>query len=390
MLNLKPSTPGYINSESGLNDMIAKIDKESFLAFDLEADSMYHFAEKVCLIQVGTPKATYIIDPLSIPDLSPLSKVLSDPDIVKIFHGADYDIRSLYRDFQITIYNLFDTELASRFLGNAETGLNAVLQNRFGITLEKKYQKKDWSQRPLPEPMIAYAAGDVQYLILLYQIQKKELAKKGRLGWVEEECRDLTLVRSGVLNKRPLFTRIKGAGRLDRRSLAALEALLEFRLQIAEQKDRPLFKVIGNGSLAKLAVIRPKTMKQLGETNALSAKQINMYGKSIIAIIHKALKIPEDQLPQYPRTHTPRVSHDVTRRFKLLKTWREKKANALEINSGVLINNTTLQSIAEVNPQNINDLNAIPVLKSWQKKELGNDIVSCLIKPENNHNGNKN
>ncbi len=390
MLNLKPSTPGYINSESGLNDMIAEIDRESFLAFDLEADSMYHFAEKVCLIQVGTPKATYIIDPLAIPDLSPLSQVLSDPDIVKIFHGADYDVRSLYRDYQIAIHNLFDTELASRFLGNAETGLNAVLQNRFGITLEKKYQKKDWSQRPLPEPMIAYAAGDVQYLIPLYQIQKKELTEKGRLDWVTEECRDLTLVRSGPVNGRPLFTKAKGAGRLDRRNLAVLEALLELRLQIAEQKDRPLFKVIGNGSLIKLAVIRPKTLKQLDETNALSAKQKDMYGKSIITIINKALKIPADQLPQYPRTHAPRISPDVSQRFKELKTWREKKARSLEINSGVLINNAALQSIAESNPKNINDLDAIPVLKSWQKKEMGNDIVSYLIKPGKNHNGNKN
>lgn len=359
--------------------MIAEIDRESFLAFDLEADSIFHFKEKVCLIQVATASASYIIDPLSITDLSPLSKILSGPDIVKIFHSADYDIRSLYRDFKITVDNLFDTELASRFLGNAETGLNAVLQNRFGITLEKKYQKKDWSQRPLPEPMIAYAANDVQYLIPLYQIQKKELAQKGRLDWVEEECRDLTLVRSGPLNERPLFTKIKGAGRLDRRSLGVLEGLLEFRLQIAEQKDRPLFKVIGNGALAKLAVFRPKTMKQLGETNALSAKQKNMYGKSIIGIIKKALKIPADQLPQYPRTPAQRVSNDVSNKFKLLKTWREQKARALEIDPGVLINNATLQSIAESNPKNINDLDVIPVLKFWQKKKLGNDIINRLV-----------
>ncbi|MBC2715334.1 MAG: ribonuclease D [Desulfobacteraceae bacterium] len=379
-----PDTLVYINSASGLNDIIEDLRKETLIAFDLEADSMFHFKEKVCLIQVATASLNYIIDPLSIPDLSPLSQILSDPDITKIFHGADYDVRSLYRDYQIAIHNLFDTELASRFLGNAETGLNTVLQNRFGITLEKKYQKKDWSQRPLPKPMIAYAAKDVQYLIPLYKIQQKELAEKERLEWVSEECRDLTLVRSGPLNERPLFTKMKGAGRLDKRCLAVLEALLEFRLSIAEAKDRPLFKVIGNASLTKIAVARPATMEQLIKTNALSAKQLNMYGNPILRHIKKALAMPEGNLPQYPYTRPRRISNDVSARFKTLKQWREQEALDLEIDPGVLINNTVLKTIAESNPQKPEDLDAIPVLKNWQKKELGKEITATLGKPETN------
>jgi ribonuclease D len=371
----------YINSKSGLSDIIFKLQKEPILAFDLEADSMYHFQEKVCLIQAGTPEATYIIDPLPIKDLSQLAKIFSDPDIKKIFHGADYDVRSLFRDYQITINNLFDTEIASRFLGNAETGLGAVLKNRFDIILEKKFQKKDWSQRPLPNEMITYAAKDVQFLIALYKIQKKELAEKGRLDWVKEECRALTEVRPPEANERPLFVRIKGSGRLDRRELAVLEALLEFRIHIAEQKDRPLFKVISNAALSKLAATRPKTAQQLNDSSALSPKQINMYGTAIIKIIKTALKIPADALPVYPRTHAPRLSHDASSKFKELKTWREEKAQALEIDPGVLINNAALKSIAESNPKNITSLDAIPALKSWQKKELSKSIINYLVKP---------
>jgi ribonuclease D len=321
---------------------VADLRGQPIVAFDLEADSMFHFKEKVCLIQVGTDSSSYIIDPLSITDLSPLAQILSDPDIVKIFHGADYDVRSLFRDYQIAIHNLFDTELASRFLGNAETGLNAVLQNRFGITLEKKYQKKDWSQRPLPEPMIAYAAKDVQYLIPLYQIQKKELAKKGRLDWVLEECRDLTLVRSGMVNERPLFIKVKGSGHLEHQSLAVLEALLEFRLTLAEQKDRPLYKVIGNTALTKIAVAKPTAMSQLIGTCALSEKQLNMYANPILKLITNALAIPLDELPRYPYSRPRRISNDTSDRFKVLKQWREQKAQELAIDPGVLINNTAL------------------------------------------------
>ena len=379
-----PDSPVYINTASGLNEIILYLCRQTLIAFDLEADSMFHFREKICLIQIATASSSFIIDPLSIPDMSPLSRILSDPDIIKIFHGADYDIRSLYRDYQIAVNNLFDTELAGRFLGNAETGLNAVLQNRFGISLEKKYQKKDWSQRPLPEPMLEYAAKDTQYLIPLYKIQKKELTEKERLDWVSEECRDLTLVRSGPLNVRPLFTKIKGSGHLEHRSLAVLEALLEFRLTLAKQKDRPLFKVIGNTALSKIAVARPMTMSQLVATRALSEKQLNMYANPILKLISDALAIPENELPQYPYSRPRRINSDVAAKFKTLKQWREQEALNLEIDPGVLINNTELKTIAESNPQNRKDLDAIPILKNWQKKELGKGIIETLAKPEAN------
>ena len=145
------------------------------IAFDLEADSMYHFREKVCLIQIATRNETIVIDPLQVGDLSPLKPVLANRRIRKVLHGADYDIRSLYRDFNIKIHNLFDTELASRFLGIRETGLDAVLKERFGVRLDKKFQRKDWSKRPLPVEMMNYAAGDVHHLLPLVRLDLKVL-----------------------------------------------------------------------------------------------------------------------------------------------------------------------------------------------------------------------
>ena len=375
-----PDTLVYVDSAAGLNSLIEEMCEKAVVAFDLEADSMFHFREKVCLIQAATDTANYIIDPLSIPDVSPLARVLSDPAIVKIFHGADYDVRSLFRDFEIVICNLFDTELASRFLGNAETGLNTVLCNRFNIRLEKKYQKKDWSQRPLPAPMIAYAAKDVQYLIPLYTAQKQELSDMGRLEWVEEECRDLTQVRAAPLNERPLFVRVKGAGRFESRSLAILEALLEFRLKVAEAKDRPLFKVIGNSALCKIAAARPATMEDLVAARALSDKQISMYGHQILTHVRSALAIPAARLPRYPRHRSPRTSNDVSARFKHLKQWREQKAAALKLDPGVLINNAVLKSIAEAAPRNFDALDAVNGLKHWQKKTLGDEIIASLAR----------
>ena len=120
-----------INTRSKLEDFVRTLENEKAVGVDLEADSMYHFKEKVCLVQMAAANINVVIDPLIVKDLSPLKPIFARHDICKIFHGADYDVRSLYRDFRIRIHNLFDTELASRFLGLPETGLEAVLKKKF-------------------------------------------------------------------------------------------------------------------------------------------------------------------------------------------------------------------------------------------------------------------
>ena len=99
----------FINTRNELEDFVGTIKNEKAVGVDLEADSMYHFKEKVCLIQMAAPKINVLIDPLAVKDLSLLKPIFKRRDICKIFHGADYDVRSLYRDFRITIDNLFDS-----------------------------------------------------------------------------------------------------------------------------------------------------------------------------------------------------------------------------------------------------------------------------------------
>ncbi len=113
------NTPSYtlMTRQAPLQGFCRDLEKESAIAVDLEADSLFHYQEKVCLIQISTPRQNVVLDPLSLKDLSPLAPVLSNPRIRKVFHGADYDIRSLYRDFEIDVNGLFDTEIAARFLG---------------------------------------------------------------------------------------------------------------------------------------------------------------------------------------------------------------------------------------------------------------------------------
>ncbi|QTA93081.1 ribonuclease D [Desulfonema magnum] len=369
-----------INTESELRELATALEKEKTVAVDLEADSMYHFKEKVCLLQIAAKQANIIIDPLQINDLSPLKPIFFRHDIRKIFHGADYDVRSLYRDFNIEINNLFDTQIACRFLGIPETGLEAVLQKQFHISLDKKYQKKDWSQRPLPEDMMDYAAKDAVYLVPLAKLLEKRLEKKGRLSWVYEECHDLSKVRCASSDDDPLYLRFKGAGRLRPRNLAVLESLLQFRKQIAEKKDKPLFKIFGNNSLMRIATAKPVTLQHLERIKALSRKQTAMYGDIIVARVRKALKIPAKDLPVYPRKKGPVLSPKVPERVKAIKRWRDARAKKLDIDPALICNKALISVIAVQNPRNTEEIESIEEMKNWQQEAFGRDIVTVLRK----------
>jgi ribonuclease D len=369
-----------IDTISELKNVSRILEREKAVGIDLEADSMYHFIEKVCLIQMTAKKTSFVIDPLQIKDLSPLKFLFSRQDITKIFHGADYDVRSLYRDFKIEINNLFDTEVACRFLGIKETGLETVLKQFFKVNLNKKYQKKDWSKRPLPQEMIDYAARDVIHLVPLAQILIKELENKGRLSWVLEECDYLSKVRSVSSDDEPLFLKFKGAGRLKSRSLGVLEALLQFRKQVAQKKDRPLFKIIANAALMEIALARPVTLRRLKGSDALSVKQIKMYGNGLIEAVDKALKAPENELPVYPRKKVPVLSQKVPKRVKAIKKWRDKRAKELAIDPALLCNKALLTAIAAQKPFDTKGLATINNMKDWQKKEFGEDIIAVLNK----------
>jgi ribonuclease D len=349
--------------------------RAEIIGVDLEADSMHHYFEKVCLLQMATDSASYIIDPLTLRDLSTLRPVFSNPRIRKVFHGADYDVRSLYRDFEFEVENLFDTQLACRFLGLRESGLEALLRNRFHVELNKKYQRADWSQRPLSPEMLEYAAMDGRYLIPLARMLEKELQEKSRLSWVEEECRFLSKVRFTPPSHDPLYLRVKGAFRLDPRSLAVLEALLKFRETQAQKSDLPPFKVLGNESLLELAIQKPLLLEELEKGKILSRKQIDRHGTHLLREIHRALAIPPEDLPVYPRKVRTDLSSAARKRVKALKTWRDLRAKSLGMEPGTLLNNALIHDLALKNPHSVEELEEISGLKKWRQHHFGGEIL---------------
>ena len=365
-----------IKTNDELVKLVKLLDGEGLLACDLEGDSLHHYQERVCLIQISTPFDSFLVDPLTISDMSPLAPVMANPAIRKVFHGADYDIRSLHRDFGMEVNNLFDTMVACQLLGEKEVGLAAVLKKRFGVDLDKRYQKADWSRRPLSKEMIDYAIRDTSLLIDLFGQLEQELIAKGRLFWLEEECELLSRVRSLPRNGDPLFLRFKGAAKLDPRTLTVLEELLHFREEKARVRDVPPFKIIGNEHLRLLAEKKPRKQAELKDVCGLAASITERYGQELLSAVERGAGTPSEKLCHYPRMHRVVRDREQEERLRRLKEWREAKSRELGVDAGLLANNALLESLAEIAPETETDLTNVPVLKHWQKKEFGAELVA--------------
>lgn len=367
-----------VETSSALSTVASHLEKRSVIAVDLEADSMFHYHEKVCLLQISTRDRNFLIDPLSINDLSPLSSIFSSPGIEKIFHGGDYDVRSLYRDFGFTINRIFDTHIAARFLGLKETGLSGLLKENFGIIIEKKYQKMDWSKRPLSQAMLSYAILDSFFLIRLSLLMKEELRRKGRLFCVEEECRLLCGARPAAPGNEPLFLRFKGAAGLDSKSLALLEAILQFRKEIAMKSDIPPFKIMGNASILEMVEKKPMHLKDLENIGGLSRRKVDSIGKELLRRMREALNSPVEILPALPQKRPHSFSQKAMNRIRILKEWRLKRAEIESLDPSIILTNAQIIALACSDHCNHFSLGDIAGIREWQVKLFGDEICRVL------------
>lgn len=366
-----------ITDSAGLKGLVETLSNQDSIAVDLEADSMHNYREKVCLLQFSTTSETILVDPLAVGDLRPLLPVMAAPDIRKIFHGADYDVRSLYRDFNIEIHGIFDTMICCQLIGEEKVGLADLLDKYLQISLDKKFQKADWSKRPLPEEMLHYAAEDTRHLHRLAAILEKKLIDKGRAEWLDEECRLLEKVRHSE-RQGPLFLRIKGAHALNRRQLAVLEALLQWREKESARRNCPPFKVFGNRELVELARSMPLTVSKMKKTAGISPRLVDRYGTALVKAIEAGQTIPDNELPSFPEPTRYARNPDAESRLRTLKKFRMTKSAELQMDPGILINTSLLETISRQPPIDIKALDEFPAMKKWQRRELGDEIIRLL------------
>ncbi len=375
--------PEWVRTPGALRALVEQIAGAGVLALDTESDSLHHFPEKVCLIQLAHPDGRiFLLDPLAVRDLSPLAPVMADPGLVKVLHGASYDLSSLKRDFGFDFARLFDTMLAGQFLGLSELGLAALLQRFFGVVPGRSRQKDDWATRPLSAAQEGYAAEDVRYLIPLRERLQADLRALGREAWLTEECEAMALLPAGERIFDPDdFLRIKGARRLDGRGLAVLRELFIGREAWAGAAGRPPFRIVGNETLMHLARQRPRTPAELRTIPGCTPGVIRRHGEALLAAVAKGLAVSEAELPTVSRPKKPRVAPDVTRRIDALLKWRSAAALRAGLDPGLLLPRRLIERLAEAAPADRAALERLSGLRRWRLEAFGREILDALAAP---------
>jgi len=350
--------------------MLSALEEEASIAVDTESNSLHAYQEQVCLIQFSTSEKDYLLDPFALPDLSDLAPFFANPDIEKIFHAAEYDLICLQRDFGFQFANIFDTMIAARILGYQAVGLGKLLDSKFDVQVDKKYQKANWGKRPLTEEMLNYARLDTHYLIALRKILKKDLKDKNRWELAQEDFEMATYV-NGMSERQqlPLWERVGGRAKLAPREATVLNEICLAREALAAKLNRPVFKVVSNKTLLKLAESMPRSRRDL-EISGFTPRQISRFGKPFLAAVERGLHADFVR-----RTPSKRPSDEYISRLDILRNWRKEKAKTLGVESDIVLPRPLMENIARKNPRRVEELRKIMEKTLWRMQEYGDEIL---------------
>lgn len=357
-----------VDSEESLADLLKDLESYDMAAVDTEADSMHHYATKLCLIQITIGDHHYIVDPLCEIDIAPLFKAKAMETL--IFHGADYDLRLLWQTYGFSPKRIFDTMLAAKLLGKKHLGLADLVREYFGDELKKENQKADWTMRPLPLDMCEYAIHDTFYLHELCALLAEELLKENRMDWLMEQCEALIEHSKMPQDKHRESWRITGSSPYSPCALNILKYVWEWREKEAEALDRPPYKVMPAELM--LAVVRSvqATFPEVDE-NRLPKLPRNFKEDrydSFVDMLEDAVKVPEEQWPEKQMKAPPPSIIPHSELLAALKCWRDEKAEALGLDSSLLANKGQLVWLAVPGAKPWNERFTDAHLMNWQKK----------------------
>jgi ribonuclease D len=378
----RPEQIRLIQTQDALERLFERLRTEPLLAVDTEAASFHRYRDRVYLLQLSSRQETAVVDPLSVTSLAPLGDVLANPSMEIVFHDADYDLRLLSQEYGFRGKNLFDTRIAAQLLNEPGVGLAALLEKYLGVRLDKRYQRADWSARPLTPEMLEYAAADTRHLPVLRDLLKERLRAQGRLEWAVEEFELLSEVQRGVTEQdEPAYLRLKGAKTLGGRGLAVLRELFQWREELARRTDKAAFRILNNEPMLLMAKSPPQDMAALKAVRGIGQEQADRRGREILAAVQRGLDIPERDLPRIERPARRVADAAYEARLECLKGVRNVLAMRYDLAPGVLCPNGILEAVARINPSTLEQMSQIREVRRWQLREIGSGLLAALHQP---------
>jgi ribonuclease D len=378
--------PHLVDGDATLPAFLAALAGAPCIGVDTESNSMHAYRERLCLIQVATPGAQWLLDPLSPVDMAPFLRLLEDPTVTKVLHDAEYDVIQLRRAYGTQLRGLFDTKVAALALREPVLGLAGLVERHFSVHLDKSQQRSDWGRRPLDERQLRYASADVRWLQPLADTLKERIDDSDPIVAKEIECELRRLER---LEVRPLACTTDGWRRLaDPRKLTAVQRrclceLHRWREKVAEARDVPPFKVMPNVVLVTLAKARPASPAALADLGVLPGALLDRHGKALLGVLERAAAMPGLDTAEPCEPPDSRPSEADRLALDRLKHWRRETAQRRPTDPSLVLNRLVMEELVRrPRPADIDDLRRMGLLEEWQVETYGAGILQALHEPE--------
>ncbi|MDQ7010210.1 MAG: ribonuclease D [Mariprofundaceae bacterium] len=367
----------FVDTPEALAAACEQLRQANILAVDTEFHRENTYYPRFALLQVASRDACYLIDPLALSDLSAIWDVLCDAHILKIFHAARQDLEIILSEAGRLPLPLFDTQIAAALLGfGQQIGFGNLTQRILKKSLPKMESLSDWMARPLNRKQCEYAADDVIYLLPIHRHLEELLAARNRTDWLDEEQAALCDPEGYDTTLDTVFWRVKGVTRLKPRQLAVLRELAAWRETTAQAKDIPRRRIVADEPLFEMARKTSLTLADMARMRGLPGGVYKRFGNELLDAWQRGMDCPKEDWPK----PAPRANHmaGTEMRQELLDTLVRLRAEEEHIAANILASRQELAQLASWGGSRRGKAPAIPCLRGWRRKLVGDDLLQLL------------
>ena len=361
----------YLHDTAALTEFCDRARAFGRVALDTEFMREKTYWAKLCLIQLAVGDECAIVDPLNVSDLTPLLDLLADESVLKVLHAGTQDFELFYRLGGRAASPVFDTQVAATLAGfPSQVGYARLVQDLFGVAIDKSDTFTDWARRPLTPAQIEYAMNDVRYLDGAYLQLSARLEADGRLEWLADDFARMADPASYEVVPEAQFRRLKRISSLSRRQLGVLREVAAWREREAMRRDMPRRWVLGDETLVEVARRRPSDASALSEIRGLNVRSLGDGGTGLLAAVRTGLSVPEGDLPRIDRKR--RAIVDIEGVVELMGALVRLAASDHGVAVQLLATRADLERLAA------GERDDNPLLQGWRRAIVGDELVALV------------
>ena len=347
-----------------------RLTRHPFITIDTEFLRETTFWPKLCVVQMASVEEAVVVDALAEGiDLAPFFALMSNPDVLKVFHAGRQDIEIVWHLAGIIPTPVFDTQVAAMVLGHGDSiSYDQLVQRLTGEVLDKSLRFTDWSRRPLSAAQVAYAEADVTHLRDVFLKLDADLKKRGRADWVGEEMAVLTSPDTYRQEPERAWERLRSRARKPK-DLAVLMEVAAWREREAQSRDTPRSRILKDDVIGEIASQHPTTVEKLGQLRAIpKGFERSRAGEMIVEAVKAGLARDPKTLPRIERDRP--LSNGASATVELLKVLLRMTSEQHGVAAKVIATVDDLERIASEDEPDVG------ALRGWRAELFGDRAMA--------------